>query len=95
MGVVKDFVIVIEDKADLKNHIKLDSNNLISMETKDKAEELQHRINLLNQTSKIKYCGGIVIFANGQWYINDCAEYNYSGSDLSSLGWKTLAWKSL
>ena len=35
MGVVKDFVIVIEDKADLKNHIKLDSNNLISMETKD------------------------------------------------------------
>jgi hypothetical protein len=50
---------------------------------------------LLNQTSKIKYCGGIVIFANGQWYINDCAEYKYSGSDLSSLGWKTLAWKSL
>ncbi len=35
VGVVKDFVIVIEDKADLKNHIKLDSNNLISMETKD------------------------------------------------------------
>lgn len=35
VGVVKDFVIVIEDKADLKNHIKLDSDNLISMETKD------------------------------------------------------------
>ena len=70
-------------------------NTASSQETKDKAEELQRRINLLNQTSKIKYCGGIVIFANGQWYINDCAEYNYSGSDLSSLGWKTLAWKSL
>lgn len=70
-------------------------NTASSQETKDKAEELQRRIKLLNQTSKIKYCGGIVIFANGQWYINDCAEYNYSGSDLSSLGWKTLAWKSL
>lgn len=35
VGVVKDFIIVIEDKADLKNHIKLDSDNLISAEIKD------------------------------------------------------------
>lgn len=35
VGVVKDFIIVIEDKADLKNHIKLDSDNLISTEIKD------------------------------------------------------------
>ena len=70
-------------------------NTASSQETKDKAEELQRRIKLLNQTSKIKYCGGIVIFANGQWYINDCEEYNYSGNNLTVLGWKTLAWKSL
>lgn len=35
VGVVKDFIIVIEDKADYSNHIKLDSNGLISMETND------------------------------------------------------------
>ncbi|RDU72768.1 SAM-dependent methyltransferase [Helicobacter aurati] len=32
MGVVKDFVIVVENKADVSNHCKLDSNNLISQE---------------------------------------------------------------
>ena len=68
-------------------------NTASSQETKDKAEELHRRIEVLNKVSNIKYCGGIVIFANGQWYINDCAEYKYSSNDLS--GWKTLSWKSL
>ena len=35
VGVVKDFLIVIENKADLAKHIKLDSKNLISVATKD------------------------------------------------------------
>lgn len=35
VGVVKDFLIVIEDKADLSKHIKLDNKDLISLETKD------------------------------------------------------------
>ncbi|MBK1972680.1 SAM-dependent DNA methyltransferase [Campylobacter sp. TTU-622] len=34
-GVVKDFVIVIENKADLSKHIKRNENNLISQEQKD------------------------------------------------------------
>lgn len=32
VGIVKDYVIVIEDKADLSKHIKLDENNCISTE---------------------------------------------------------------
>lgn len=35
IGVVKDFLIVIEDKADLAKHIKLNKENLISQEIKD------------------------------------------------------------
>ncbi|MGL4866065.1 HsdM family class I SAM-dependent methyltransferase [Cetobacterium sp.] len=35
VGVVKDFLIVIEDKADLAKHIKLNKENLISQEIKD------------------------------------------------------------
>ena len=34
VGVVKDFLIVIENKADLAKHIKLDSKGLISLTTK-------------------------------------------------------------
>ena len=33
-GVVKDFIIVIEDKASLERHVLLDQNNLISLELK-------------------------------------------------------------
>lgn len=36
VGVVKDFLIVIEDKADLSKHIKLDENGLLSTNTKDR-----------------------------------------------------------
>lgn len=35
VGVVKDFILIIEDKAKLENHVKYDSNKLISLETKD------------------------------------------------------------
>lgn len=35
VGVVKDFLLVIEDKANLKNHIKRNDDKLISLETKD------------------------------------------------------------
>ena len=34
-GVVKDFLLVVEDKANLNKHIKLDENNLISTNKKD------------------------------------------------------------
>lgn len=35
VGVVKDFIIVIENKADVSKHKKLDSKGLISLQTKD------------------------------------------------------------
>jgi len=35
VGVVKDFLIVIENKANLSNHIKLDKNGIISISKKD------------------------------------------------------------
>lgn len=35
VGVVKDFIIVIEDKSDLSNHIKLNDKKLISQKTSD------------------------------------------------------------
>lgn len=35
VGVVKDFLIVIEDKADLSKHLKLDENGLLSTNTRD------------------------------------------------------------
>ena len=67
-----------------------------SQDTKDKAEELQRRIAQLNTISSVKYAGGIVISANGdQWYIQSESEYSYNPSNLTSSGWKTLAWKAL
>ncbi|AVB77184.1 HsdM family class I SAM-dependent methyltransferase [Methanococcus maripaludis] len=35
IGVIKDFLLVIEDKSELSNHIILDNKNLISMERND------------------------------------------------------------
>src|SRR5574344_2106147 len=35
VGVVKDFLLVIENKASITKHIKLDENELISKEQKD------------------------------------------------------------
>ncbi len=34
IGTVKDYLLVIEDKADINNHVKLDENGLLSLETK-------------------------------------------------------------
>lgn len=34
IGIVKDFIIVIEDKASLENHIKYDDDKLISLKKK-------------------------------------------------------------
>ncbi|MBR4387043.1 MAG: N-6 DNA methylase [Treponema sp.] len=35
VGIVKDYILVIEDKATLENHIKYNSDKIISLETKD------------------------------------------------------------
>ncbi|MBD2798309.1 N-6 DNA methylase [Xenorhabdus sp. 18] len=35
VGVVKDFILVIENKADISKHVKLDSKGVISLEPKD------------------------------------------------------------
>lgn len=35
VGVVKDYLLVIEDKADLSHHVKLDGKGLVSMKTSD------------------------------------------------------------
>ena len=35
VGVIKDFILVLEDKASLENHIKRNSDKIISLETKD------------------------------------------------------------
>lgn len=38
VGLVRDYIIVIEDKADIKKHVKLDKAGLISVESKDVAD---------------------------------------------------------
>ena len=50
-----------------------------SIETKNKAEELQRRIRRLNGYDRegIRYEGGIVIEANAMWYCNSRDEYHY------------------
>lgn len=50
-----------------------------SIETKNKAEELQRRIRILNAYNRegIRYEGGIVIEANSMWYCNNRNEYSY------------------
>ena len=35
VGIVKDFILVIEDKADISKHIKLNEKGLVSFEVKD------------------------------------------------------------
>ncbi len=44
-------------------------------EVKDKAEELAVRIKMLNNKSKNKYVGGIVIPIGGMWLYNDSEKY--------------------
>lgn len=61
-----------------------------SVETKNKAEELQRRIKTLNGNNRdgIRYEGGIVIEANAMWYCNNRDEYKYKQG--STEGWKNM-----
>lgn len=61
-----------------------------SIETKNKAEELQRRIRILNGHDRegIRYEGGIVIEANSMWYYNNHDEYNYRQG--STEGWQNM-----
>ena len=58
-----------------------------SVETKDKAEELQRRIRTLNATSRrFKYVGGIVEKREMKWVFNDAEEYVYERDE----DWKEM-----
>lgn len=61
-----------------------------STETKNKAEELQRHIKILNSHNRegIRYEGGIVIEANSMWYCNNRDEYRYVQG--STEGWKNM-----
>ena len=61
-----------------------------SGETKNKAEELQRHIRILNGYDRegIRYEGGIVREANGMWYYNNSDEYKYVQG--STEGWKNV-----
>ncbi|MGH2304676.1 hypothetical protein [Campylobacter taeniopygiae] len=52
-GVVKDFVIVIENKADINKHIKRDEKNLISQDQKDIEN---YALNGVYMVCKTNYC---------------------------------------
>lgn len=58
-----------------------------SIETKNKAEELQRHLRILNGYNRdwIRYEGGIVREANAMWYCNNNKEYNYIAG--STDGW--------
>ena len=62
----------------------------LSVETKNKAEELQRHIKILNSHDRegIRYEGGIVIQANAMWYCNTRDEYLYVQG--STEGWKNM-----
>ena len=61
-----------------------------SVETKNKAEELQRHISHLNGYDRegIRYEGGIVIEANAMWYCNSRDKYTYRQG--STEGWKNM-----
>lgn len=61
-----------------------------STETKNKAEELQRRIRILNGYHRegIRYEGGIVIEANSMWYCNTNDVYMYKQG--STEGWLNM-----
>ncbi len=61
-----------------------------STETKNKAEELQRHIKILNGYNRegIRYEGGIVRKENGMWYCNSNDEYQYREG--STEGWKNM-----
>lgn len=59
-------------------------------ETKNKAEELQRHIKILNSHDRegIRYEGGIVRMENAMWYCNSRDEYQYRQG--STEGWKNM-----
>ena len=61
-----------------------------SRETKNKAEELQKHIKILNSHDRegIRYEGGIVRKENGMWYCNSRDEYKYIQG--STDGWRNM-----
>lgn len=61
-----------------------------SIETKNKAEELQRRIRVMNGHDRegIRYEGGIVIEANSMWYCNNLEVYKYKQG--STEGWLNM-----
>lgn len=61
-----------------------------STETKNKAEELQRHIKILNSHDRegIRYEGGIVRKENGMWYCNNNGQYLYRQG--STEGWKNM-----
>ena len=58
-----------------------------AIETKNKAEKLQKHIHILNGYNRenIRYVGGIVVKANGQWYFNNDSIYTYRPNNTD--GW--------
>lgn len=58
-----------------------------AIETKNKAERLQKHIQTLNGYNRenIRYIGGIVVKANGQWYFNNDSVYTYRPNNTD--GW--------
>lgn len=68
-----------------------DGDTAASNETRDKAEELQRHLKILNGYDRegIRYEGGIVIPASGTWYYNDHENYSYSKSRLD--GWERMS----
>ena len=61
-----------------------------STETKNKAEELQRHLKILNSHDRegIRYEGGIVRKENAMWYCNSRDEYQYRQG--STEGWKNM-----
>lgn len=61
-----------------------------SVETKNKAEELQRRLKILNGYDRegIRYEGGIVIEANAMWYCNRGDDYKYVQGNTD--GWENM-----
>lgn len=67
-----------------------DGQTASSIETKNKAEELQRHLKILNNPSRegIRYEGGIVRMENGMWYYNSNDDYQYREG--STEGWKYM-----
>ena len=61
-----------------------------SIDTKNKAEALQCELEQMNQNSPngIRYRGGIVVMANGVWYVNSRKVYQYRKDSLEE--WEIL-----